>query len=273
MLRYPITLGVPAAGKNSPKQHQRMSLLAFGVVAVTSGASLAQRVLQAHALPWTAGYSASVALFFDLEALRDPVVVEGFTTALNMGPGQPFTLQVWTRDGTSLGGTATSGSGYSTVGWTSLGFVQGEQGPLGGGISLPVSIPRFLVRPGHITGVALDFYTGGPATYGDLMYYAYADDAIRLTTGDVRTPSFTLGQSYFPRQPLIGSIIYDFAGCYANCDSSTIPPVLNVNDFVCFLGKFANGDSYANCDGSTTPPVLNVNDFLCFTTQFAAGCS
>ena len=30
---------------------------------------------------------------------------------------------------------------------------------------------------------------------------------------------------------------------------------------------------YANCDNSTTPPVLNVSDFICFQGQFAAGCS
>jgi hypothetical protein len=62
------------------------------------------------------------------------------------------------------------------------------------------------------------------------------------------------------------------ATCYANCDGSTTPPVLNVNDFVCFQSRFAAGDSYANCDGSTAPPVLNVNDFVCFQTRFAAGC-
>jgi hypothetical protein len=61
-------------------------------------------------------------------------------------------------------------------------------------------------------------------------------------------------------------------GCYANCDSSTIPPVLNVLDFSCFLNKFAAGHTYANCDGSTIPPVLNVLDFSCFLNKFAAGC-
>jgi outer membrane protein assembly factor BamB len=61
-------------------------------------------------------------------------------------------------------------------------------------------------------------------------------------------------------------------GCYANCDGSTTPPVLNVADFTCFLTKFAAGDAYANCDGSTTQPVLNVADFTCFLTKFAAGC-
>ncbi|MBL9030703.1 MAG: hypothetical protein JNM80_03230 [Phycisphaerae bacterium] len=60
--------------------------------------------------------------------------------------------------------------------------------------------------------------------------------------------------------------------CYANCDGSTAAPVLNVNDFTCFLNLFAAGASSANCDGSTTPPVLNVNDFTCFLNAFAAGC-
>jgi hypothetical protein len=62
------------------------------------------------------------------------------------------------------------------------------------------------------------------------------------------------------------------AACYANCDGSTAAPVLNVNDFQCFLNKYAQGDAYANCDGSTTPPILNVNDFQCFLNRYAQGC-
>jgi hypothetical protein len=60
--------------------------------------------------------------------------------------------------------------------------------------------------------------------------------------------------------------------CYANCDASTVAPVLNVQDFACFLNSFAAGESYANCDNSTTAPVLNVQDFSCFLNSFAAGC-
>jgi hypothetical protein len=60
--------------------------------------------------------------------------------------------------------------------------------------------------------------------------------------------------------------------CYPNCDHSTIAPILNIQDFGCFLNAFAAGDSYANCDGSTTPPILNVQDFGCFLNAFAAGC-
>jgi hypothetical protein len=60
--------------------------------------------------------------------------------------------------------------------------------------------------------------------------------------------------------------------CYANCDNSTVAPVLNVLDFNCFLNRFSSGDAYANCDGSTVAPVLNVLDFNCFLNRFAAGC-
>jgi hypothetical protein len=62
------------------------------------------------------------------------------------------------------------------------------------------------------------------------------------------------------------------ATCYANCDQSTVPPILNINDFACFANRFAAQSPDANCDGSTTPPTLNVNDFQCFVNRFAAGC-
>jgi autotransporter-associated beta strand protein len=63
------------------------------------------------------------------------------------------------------------------------------------------------------------------------------------------------------------------APCYANCDGSTVAPILNVGDFTCFLQKFAASDPYANCDHSTQPPVLNVADFTCFLQKYAAGCN
>jgi hypothetical protein len=70
-------------------------------------------------------------------------------------------------------------------------------------------------------------------------------------------------------------------GCYANCDGSTVEPVLNVDDFTCFINEFAAAQglpheqqvsSYANCDGSQTAPALNVDDFTCFINQYAQGC-
>jgi hypothetical protein len=71
------------------------------------------------------------------------------------------------------------------------------------------------------------------------------------------------------------------AACYPNCDGSTVQPILNVDDFTCFINDFALGQSlppaqqvasYANCDGSTIAPVLNVDDFTCFINAFAGGC-
>jgi hypothetical protein len=69
--------------------------------------------------------------------------------------------------------------------------------------------------------------------------------------------------------------------CYANCDGSTMEPVLNVDDFTCFINEFAAAGTlpheqqvthYANCDQSTVAPVLNVDDFTCFINLFAQGC-
>jgi hypothetical protein len=69
--------------------------------------------------------------------------------------------------------------------------------------------------------------------------------------------------------------------CYANCDLSVTPPILTVDDFLCFIDRFADGHSlpyeqqvlhYANCDGSGAMPVLNVDDFICFISAFAQGC-
>jgi hypothetical protein len=69
--------------------------------------------------------------------------------------------------------------------------------------------------------------------------------------------------------------------CYANCDGSTTPPILNAGDFSCFLNRFRAAQSLpaaqqladsTNCDQSTTPPVLNAGDFTCFLTRFRAGC-
>jgi outer membrane protein assembly factor BamB len=65
---------------------------------------------------------------------------------------------------------------------------------------------------------------------------------------------------------------YGTPACYANCDQSTTPPILNIADFSCFLTRFAAGDPRANCDLSTTPPVLNIADFSCFLARFAGGC-
>ncbi|MBL9031298.1 MAG: hypothetical protein JNM80_06280 [Phycisphaerae bacterium] len=82
--------------------------------------------------------------------------------------------------------------------------------------------------------------------------------------------------TYFANSSLIVGDIRQVSAlsrpCVGNCDRSGLVPILNVNDFVCFLSNFAAGSMAANCDSSTTPPVLNVNDFSCFLNAFAGGC-
>ncbi len=114
----------------------------------------------------------------------------------------------------------------------------------------------------------------------DLSWSTIDSGGVMYSTGGVYSVGGTIGQ---PDAGTLGGAAYGCGGgfwhadgapsCYANCDQSTTAPVLNVNDFICFINKFAASDPYANCDGSTTPPALNVLDFACFLNAFAAGCS
>ncbi len=66
---------------------------------------------------------------------------------------------------------------------------------------------------------------------------------------------------------------YSEALCYADCDQSTGPGVLDIFDFLCFQNSFVNSEPYAcDCDTSTRPGVCDVFDFLCFQDAFVAGC-
>ena len=84
--------------------------------------------------------------------------------------------------------------------------------------------------------------------------------------------TYVVGYGYNSTTARDEALMWVAPTCYPNCDGSTTPPILNVNDFICFLSSFAAGTTYANCDHSTTAPVLNVLDFTCFLNAFAAGC-
>jgi hypothetical protein len=71
-----------------------------------------------------------------------------------------------------------------------------------------------------------------------------------------------------------GSVMYTARlvgcpSCYANCDQSTAAPTLNVNDFLCFMTRFALHAPEANCTNDAT---IDLADFMCFMQRFAAGC-
>ena len=70
------------------------------------------------------------------------------------------------------------------------------------------------------------------------------------------------------RFPWVGNVLWTGCvnQCYADCDRSA---GLDINDFVCFINKYAALDPYANC---TVDAVIDINDFACFMGKFAQGC-
>ncbi len=78
------------------------------------------------------------------------------------------------------------------------------------------------------------------------------------------------------RTPSSGAGVYRLVpldACYADCDPSTGPGVLDIFDFLCFGNRFSAGDPYAcDCDMSTGGGVCDIFDFLCFGNAFNAGC-
>ncbi len=117
--------------------------------------------------------------------------------------------------------------------------------------------PRRLARWNGSSWVSVDGGMNGPVN-------ALASLSGSLVAGGLFTRA---GSSYTPYLTQLG------CACWSNCDNSTAAPILNVNDFQCFLNNFAAGTQYANCDGSAVAPVLTANDFQCFLNKYAAGCN
>jgi hypothetical protein len=130
-----------------------------------------------------------------------------------------------------------------------------------------------IIFPGHALAqevFSVDWHTvdcGGGSSNGDEfdLEATIAQPDAGDMTGPPSVDAFSLAGGFWT--------LANTGACYPNCDNSTSPPILNSNDFQCFLNRYASGDSYANCDGSTNNPILNANDFQCFLNAFAAGCS
>jgi len=162
---------------------------------------------------------------------------------------------------------ATTGYEFLTVPFTQPGMVVDSASPDG---SIILGRGGFgQINPLiHANGVALDawaYLQKRGASFSGWTFLEITGVAAdnRTFVGYGRTAAGT-DEGWIVKLPAI---------CYINCDSSTQAPVLTVNDFICFLNRFAAGDPYANCDASTLPPVLNVNDFVCFLSRFAEGCN
>jgi outer membrane protein assembly factor BamB len=147
----------------------------------------------------------------------------------------------------------------------------GEYLRLGGWCTQPLAAAGRLIVgaiPGSGAGACTDLYVVDPAAMPGSAGFIVGHRA-----GAGSTPALSAAELF-----TIGDDgLYAFGAppppaCYANCDGGTIPPVLNINDFMCFSSRFASGDPWANCDGSSVAPVLNVNDFICYAAAFAGGC-
>jgi hypothetical protein len=166
------------------------------------------------------------------------------TTALGALPGAMSVARAANWDGSVI-------VGYSLQVWDG-GWVWTPQA---GMVRISSLVPQGVIPPGYFmdfpNSVSFDGLT--IAGYADNPQYMYEAFVLRL-------PS---------------------SACYANCDGSTAAPILNIDDFTCFINEFAAAgalppaqqvEHYVNCDNSTAAPVLNIDDFTCFINSFAAGC-
>jgi hypothetical protein len=145
-------------------------------------------------------------------------------------------------------------NGGNTALWTPAGIAT-LQYTLGGSAGVQVPGGTFSAAPGNsANNHMLTVNTSTPGPFSGTAQ-------VLATDGD--TPLFIV---------TVQGTVQASNPCYANCDGSTSQPILNVNDFSCFLSRYAAGDAYANCDQSTAPPVLNVADFSCFLQAYSAGC-
>lgn len=185
----------------------RAVLFLFALILCESPASA--DIINANATANNGG-SPGWAMFFDLTANTMPVSMTSMTTASTAAAGATFTIEVFTRTATALGGPVTGGPGSSPDGWTSLGTAMATQGPTSSGISLPIDLPAINVDPFATVGVALLFSGAGPRYFGSGSgpYQMFSDSNFTLTTGDSRSVPFTPTGSWFAPRGLSGSITY-----------------------------------------------------------------
>lgn len=221
----------------------------------TAGGLSALRIAQWDGTGWSSFNGASVdGPIRAMANLNGDLVVAGDFGLIN---GQPMNRVArwngssWVNMGAGLEGA---------TGHVSALTVHNGELYAGGDFGLPGASPaiKYIARWNGSAWVSL-----GADMNGEVL--ALASSNGRLWAGG----SFThAGTTY---SPFLSSFTLQCA-CYANCDGSSAAPILNANDFSCFLNSFAAGAAYANCDHSSVPPLLNANDFSCFLNSFAAGC-
>jgi hypothetical protein len=202
------------------------------------------------------GGSSGWAIFFDFEAIGgNDLFVTELSTASTAAANAGFTVEVFTRAGSGLGGPVNAGPGSSPAGWTSLGMAPATQGPVASQISLRIDIPDIFVPGGEVVGVALRFTGAGPRYFGTGTppYSVFSDAELELTTGDSRSAPFTPTGSFFTSRALAGDVCYELA-----------PPACGPGSIATLFGSNNNGSpggavyfnlNVANANGITVESI------------------
>lgn len=157
------------------------------------------------------GGSPGWAMFFDVSATGTDLNILSMTTFSTATAGGSYSIEVFTRPGSALGGPANSGPGSSPAGWTSLGTAAATQGAVTSGESLSIDIPDISVLAGNTVGVAVQFTGVGPRYFGTGTppLQNFTDGTLSVLAGDARSAPFTAGGSFFSSRALAGSLTYE----------------------------------------------------------------
>jgi hypothetical protein len=214
-------------------------------------------------------------------------------TAPQTPPITPFTagnIRIWSGFPNATGSTIVFGD-TTTNRLASSTFSNIYRTPAAGTLLRPVFRNELTVSTTLPAGTYWIDYnltvtgTGGftpPVTLRNTRGPAGANAVQQTVANGPWNPLVDVGACNIPRAQDAPFIVYGQVGaCYANCDQSTQQPILNVDDFTCFINAYAAAQflppaqqltHYANCDGSTVHPVLNVDDFTCFINAYSVGC-
>lgn len=161
-----------------------------------------------HPGPSDNGNTPGTGQFFDVVGPSD-AAIRGFRVATEAAPNTSFQVQIYTRNGTALGGALNTGPGSSSAGWTlhsSSTVTQGATGPL----SQPFIIPEIPLVAGQIRGIGVVILGASPAYRGIAAgsVATYSTSGVEVTTGEARTVPFTTGGALFNGRQFIGTLYF-----------------------------------------------------------------
>lgn len=182
----------------------------FGSRALVGSLSWTPPSQQLSAAPGPANnFGASgFALFMDLQAQTN-LVVTGLSTATQAAANADFQVQIFTRIGSTLGGTSSTGPTSSSAGWNLHATVGGRQGATGE-VSLPIVIPDLPISAGQTLGIAIVYVDVTPRYVGTGVstVTTYSNSHLQLTSGEVKQLPFTTSGNFFVSRQLLGNVYY-----------------------------------------------------------------